>query len=307
MKRYPPFAPLVAFDAVARHRSFSRAGAELGLTQSAVSHRVRQLETWYGEALFRRTNPGVHLTTAGEALCRRVAGLLQELADLTPLGGTKPIRLAAGTALSTWWLARRLPYYAASNPAARVRLVPCDSAEALRTVAADLRILWVGEDDAAGRDDQRVLFRETVFPVCHPSLLPRGRPLAAPGQLAALPLLHKGDPEQQGMEWNWPSWIGAAGVPPRGCLHFDELGSALAAAAGRAGVALGRSLLVGDAIAEGRLARALPQRFDRRSSKVHVVQWQARRSKDRALRKLVDWLQVTAQRSITADVTAQAG
>ena len=77
MKRYPPFAPLVAFDAVARHTSFSRAGAELGLTQSAVSHRVRQLEAWYGEALFQRDNPGIRLTPAGEALRCRVADLLR--------------------------------------------------------------------------------------------------------------------------------------------------------------------------------------------------------------------------------------
>lgn len=304
MKRYPPFAPLVAFDAVARHRSFSRAGLELGLTQSAVSHRVRQLESWYGQKLFRRDNPGISLTAAGEGLQRRVAGLLQELASLAPSGRPRPIRLAVGAALAHWWLARRLPQFTSSHP---VQLLLCDNAEALRAADADLHILWVGEADAGAHEDQRVLFRESVFPVCHPKLLPQGRPLSAPTRLTSLPLLHKGDPAHQGMEWNWPSWIGAAGHPARGGLHFDELGAALAAAAGGAGVALGRSLLVGDAIAEGRLARALPRRYDRRSSKVHVVRWQGRRGNDRGVRALVDWLQLTAQRSVATNLDARAG
>ena len=57
-RRLPPFGPLIAFDSVARHRSFTRAAEELGVTQSAISHQVRRLEEFFGMQLLKRLNPG---------------------------------------------------------------------------------------------------------------------------------------------------------------------------------------------------------------------------------------------------------
>ena len=76
-RRLPPFAPLVAFDAVTRHGSFTRAAAELGVTQSAVSHQIRKLEDHFGVELLQRQNPGIEITPAGAQLSITVAFLRQ--------------------------------------------------------------------------------------------------------------------------------------------------------------------------------------------------------------------------------------
>jgi LysR family glycine cleavage system transcriptional activator len=72
----PPFAGLRAFEAVLRHGSMTLAGEELGLTQSAISHRIRVLESFFGVALLERLNPGLRATEAGERLARELAPLL---------------------------------------------------------------------------------------------------------------------------------------------------------------------------------------------------------------------------------------
>src|SRR5690242_11799260 len=110
MRRLPPLPELVAFEAVARLHSFTRAAAELSLTQSAVSHRVRRLESHVGTLLLRRLNPGIELTDAGRALLPRAAAALDALAEIGDrVGqGERRLRVCAGAALCTWWLAGRL-------------------------------------------------------------------------------------------------------------------------------------------------------------------------------------------------------
>src|SRR5204863_7012226 len=119
-RRLPPFASLVAFDAVARHRSFTRAAEELGVTQSAVSHQIRRLETFYGTPLLRRLNPGVELSAEGALLRAELASLLDSIAGLEPRlrrrTGRRTVRLGAGMGLAAWWLVRRLPSFQAAHP-----------------------------------------------------------------------------------------------------------------------------------------------------------------------------------------------
>src|SRR5688572_26237152 len=80
MRKLPPFPELVAFDAVARHLSFTKAARELCITQSAVSHRLRRIEKYFGTQLIKRLNPGIKLTTAGLALLPELATALDALA-----------------------------------------------------------------------------------------------------------------------------------------------------------------------------------------------------------------------------------
>src|SRR5262245_46101662 len=126
MRRLPPFAELVAFEAVARHLSFTRAAAELCLTQSAVSHRVRRLEEHLGTQLIRRLNPGLALTDAGAALLPELASVLDRLEALQGRRERR-LRVAAGSALCTWWLARRLPEFMSQRPGLSIELVPIEN------------------------------------------------------------------------------------------------------------------------------------------------------------------------------------
>lgn len=300
MRRLPPFAELVAFEAVARHLSFTRAAEELCLTQSAVSHRVRRLEQHMGGPLIRRLNPGLVLTEAGTAL---LPGLVAALDGLAQLGqpAERRLRVAAGSALCTWWLAGRLSGFMARRPGVSIELMPVEQAPAA-VPHADVRILWVAPGDEPRGPTQLPLFNEWVFPVCSPALLPGGRALRDAQALARLPLLHKAT---HGLgEWSWPVWLdrlGAlGGVAPSSELHFAEMGLVLAAAVDGAGVALSRSLLVHDALASGRLMVPLTGIEPMRSTKKHVARWPSAKSADPDIRVFVEWLQAEAAQTLAA-------
>jgi LysR family transcriptional regulator, glycine cleavage system transcriptional activator len=301
VRRLPPFAPLVAFDAVARHRSFTRAAEELGVTQSAVSHQIRRLETFYGVSLLRRLNPGVELSAEGTMLRAELAALLDTLAGLEPrlrrCADRRTVRFGAGTALAAWWLVRRLPSFQAAHPEINVEFEPIETGQdATRSV--DLRIVWTSLAEARPNSTQLPLFQERVVPVCAPRLLPGGRPLTRPADLLELPLIQKGiDPAG---EWSWEFWFKTLGLKQafsRGPVLRD-MGLCLTSAVEGGGVALGRSLLIADAVADGRLVEALVATPHVSSSKVHVARWRPELTDDRAVRTLVNWL--SRETSVTA-------
>lgn len=307
MRTLPPFDALVAFDTALRHRSMTRAAAELGMTQSAVSHRLRRLEAFVGTPLLNRSSDGLSATPAGAELAGGLGELLDGLADLrgrcralvTPSG----LRVAVGSALADYWLVRRLPRFTRAHPKLEVELGIVDNELQARAADADVQILWQPIETARSTSTQRLLFHEQVFPVCRPELLPDGRMLRDAKGLAGLPLVHKGPPggRGQGAEWSWPVWfarLGIEGRPPAG-LRFAALGTAIAAALEGAGVVMARSLLVHDALADGRLVRVLPTKWDMPSSKAHIVRWPAALSTDRRVRRFVDWL-IAEAKSTTA-------
>ena len=130
-RRLPPFGPLIAFDAVARHRSFTRAADELGVTQSAVSHQVRRLEDFLGVQLLKRLHPGVELSDDGARLQGELATLLDGIAGLEPSLRRRPgratLRLGAGSSLAAWWLVRRLRTFRALHSEIEIDFVPVES------------------------------------------------------------------------------------------------------------------------------------------------------------------------------------
>ena len=297
-RRLPPFGPLIAFDAVARHRSFTRAADELGVTQSAVSHQVRRLEDFLGVKLLNRLNPGVELSDDGARLRGELATLLDGIAGLEPSlrrrPGRQTLRLGAGSSLAAWWLVRRLRAFRALHPDIEIDFVPVES-EAVAEPSLDLRILWTTLAESRATSLQASLFRERVFPVCAPSILPRGRPLSDPAALLDLPLIQKGHAPSG--EWSWGLWfrkLGLRRAEPRG-LVLGDMGLCLTAAVEGAGVAIGRSLLVADAISDGRLVPALATAPDMLSTKVHIARWSPDLIGDRSTRVLVSWLAQAAE------------
>jgi LysR family transcriptional regulator, glycine cleavage system transcriptional activator len=298
-RRLPPFGPLIAFDAVARHRSFTRAAGELGVTQSAVSHQVRRLEDFLGMRLFNRLHPGVELSDDGAKLQGGLATLLDGIAGLEPSlrrrPGRQTLRVGAGSSLAAWWLVRRLRTFRALHSEIEIDFVPVES-EAVGEPSLDLRILWTTLAEARATSLQASLFRERVFPVCAPSLLPRGRPLSDPAALLDLPLIHKGHAPLG--EWSWANWFRKLGLERAepygrvsgGGLVLGDMGLCLTAAVEGAGVAIARSLLVADAISDGRLVPALATAPDVLSTKVHIARWSPDLIGDRNTQILVSWL-----------------
>ncbi|MGL4288570.1 MAG: LysR substrate-binding domain-containing protein [Phreatobacter sp.] len=304
MRTLPPFDALVAFDTTLRLRSMTLAAAELGVTQSAISHRLRRLEGFVGAPLLNRSGSGLDPTPTGAALSAGLTDLLDGLADLrarcrlavAPAG----LKVGVGAALADYWLVRRLPAFTAAHPGIAIELAIVESEPLARAPDVDVQVLWMPATTARAASTQRLLFQEQVFPVCHPRLLPEGRTLADPADLARLPLLHKGPANRPGgAEWSWPVWferLGIAGSPPAG-LRFGTIATAIAAALQGAGVVMARSLLVHDALAEGRLVRVLPATWDLPSSKAHIVRWPGALTGDRRVREFVAWLTAEADRT----------
>lgn len=305
MRSLPPFDALVAFDTALRLRSMTRAAAELGMTQSAVSHRLRRLEAYVGAPLLHRSSGGLGATPAGAALATGLADLLDGLADLRArcraVAAPSGLRVGVGAALADYWLVKRLPAFAAAGAGLEVELTIVESEADLRAADIDVHILWQPAATARSSSTQRLLFREQVFPVCVPGLLPGGRTLRDPGALATLPLLHKGTPGRgQGAEWSWPVWferLGIAGKPPAAALRFGNIHTAISAALQGAGVVMARSLLVHDALKDGRLVRVLPASWDMPSSKAHVVRWPAALAGDVRVSRFVAWVVAEAERT----------
>jgi LysR family transcriptional regulator, glycine cleavage system transcriptional activator len=302
MRPLPPFDGLVALDATLRHGSVTRAAEELGLTQSAVSHRLSKLEAFVGVPLLVRTPGGVAASPAGSAMATELGSLLDAIAALSTRGQAavpKPaLRIGVGAALAQHWLVPRLPAFTAAHPEIAVELIQFESEAGTRGQHLDLTIHWEWAERVRATSTQRVLMREKVFPVCHPSLLKDGRTLRDPRRLAAMPLLHKGRAgDDRGVEWSWSTWFDHLGLgrAPRALMRFDSIATTIAAALRGQGMILARTLLVADALAEGRLVRVLPGRWDMRSSKVQVVRWSGARSGEPRVRTFVRWAVACAE------------
>jgi LysR family transcriptional regulator, glycine cleavage system transcriptional activator len=303
VRRLPPLAELVAFEAVARRQSFTLAAQELGLTQSAISHRVRRLEQHFGTRLLRRLNPGLALTDAGVALLPELVAALDGLARL----GRKPdrlLRVAAASALCTWWLAGRLAGFVRQRPGVSIELVPIE-AGAASIPEVDVRILWVGAGEDRRGATQAPLFHEHVFPVCSPRLLNDGPSPRSPDALRSMTLLHKA--AHSTGEWSWQVWLDRFGIDLKahqaGELRFADMGLILSAAVEGSGIALARSLLVHAALKNGRLVVPFAGVEPMLSTKKHVARWRSSMAGDRDIETFVGWL--TAEAAQTLDEVDQ--
>lgn len=248
-RQLPPLTWLRAFEAAARHQSFTLAADELGLTQAAVSKQVRLLEQHLAEALFERRARSLVLTRVGADYLPKVHEALDRLAAATAevfglrRAGALTIRAPAGFAVN--WIAPRLPDFMAAHPGVDLRLVSSiwNEEGVAQPLHFDIRYglgAWPGF--VAWR-----LTNEAATPVCAPDLAAR---LSDPRDLLGQRLLHV-----MGYEEGWATWLAAAGVEGRGqhAAHFDTSLMALAVAAAGGGVALARRSMRGPDLESGRL------------------------------------------------------
>ena len=253
-RRLPPLNALRAFEAAARHLSFTQAAEELNVTQAAVSHQIRGLEDWLGFPLFRRLSRALVLTEAGQLLFPEV----REAMDILTTAVNRVQRQDSEGVLTVTtmdsfaqsWLVPRLGRFRQSHPDIDVRLVMADRMVDLAREGVDVAVRY-GRGSWPGLTVS-LLRTEELFPVCAPELLENGPPLKEPRDLAHFTLLH------DEMPVDWRDWLAAAGCDEvnaeRGPGYSHSNLVLLAARAGE-GVALGRSVMVADDLAAGRLVR----------------------------------------------------
>lgn len=260
MRHYdlPPLDQLEAFEAAARHLSFTKAADELALTQSAVSRQIAALESHYGLPLFRRLHRALRLTDDGQMLARLVGDLL---ARLHAVGGelkrgrrAKTVVVSTTPGFAGLWLIPRLATFTASRPDVDVRISAAYALVNLKRDGFDLAIRYQSEG-AAGTEARR-LFGDVVLPVCSPQLLDLpARPLQAPEDLRHHVLMYHDAGPGADLQ-DWPIWLRAMqleGLRPAGVLHFSQFDQLINAAIAGQGVALGRSPLLDQLLQERKL------------------------------------------------------
>jgi LysR family glycine cleavage system transcriptional activator len=261
--RPPPLQTLRAFEAAGRLLSMSLAAAELHVTAGAVSRHIRTLEEDLGVALFQRMTRRIALTENGTALhqvvSRALADLAREADRLRAQEGTKRLTISTGVSFASKWLAPRLHRLVTRLPDVDIHLEVTDVNVDLSDGRVDAAIRY-GEGSYPYTVSERIL-DETVTPVCSPEYRARSGGLDAPADLTRCALLHEQRLlHQDRMLPNWERWFAAAGITGvRGRGPTLSHGSLTIEAAIRGeGVALGRSVLVAEDIAAGRLVEPFP-------------------------------------------------
>ncbi|AQR72752.1 LysR family transcriptional regulator [Sphingomonas sp. LM7] len=245
-----PLNALRAFEASARHLSFTRAAIELCVTQAAISHQVKALETRLGVQLFRRLPRGLALTDEGIALQPTLAESFDRMAELVEgiANGeaTQLLSVAAVGSFATGWLLPRLPVFRTAHPRVDLRLFTNNNRVDLAGEGLDYAIRF---GDGAWHATQALpLIEAPLTPLCTPAM---ARALSEPGDLAGVPLLRSYRADE------WQRWFDAAGVAPpplRGPVFDSSLAMAEAAMQG-VGVALAPPSMLGRAIDGGSLVR----------------------------------------------------
>ena len=254
MLSLPSLNGLRAFEAAARHLSFTRAAAELNVTQTAISHQIRRLEEQLGIRLFERRTRELLLTREAAAYLPAVQGAFEELRQATARlqrparGGMLTVSTTAS--LAAKWLVTRVAAFQDANPGIEVRISTSSHLVDFVREEVDMAVRY-GRGSWPGLR-ATWLMAEDIFPVCSPALLQDGKPLRKPADLADHTLLHTTTSRE-----DWQLWLTAAGLPisiaARRGLSFDQSFMAVQAAVEGLGVALGRTRFVEADIAAGRL------------------------------------------------------
>lgn len=210
LSRQVPLNALRVFEAVSRLMSFTRAGEELGMTQTAVSYQVKQLEGVLGELLFRRLPRRIELTEAGERLMPKVSeafALLEEAMATARVAANEQLIINTTATFAAHWLARRIGNFQLGAPHIAVRLITDTTLMEFNRDPGDVAI----RAGRGGRGEWPGLVSHHVMdldfaPMLSPSLLEWVKPLDTPRDLLKCKLIDPGDP------W-WRRWFDAAGVP----------------------------------------------------------------------------------------------
>jgi DNA-binding transcriptional LysR family regulator len=253
----PALDLLIGFEAAARHLSFTKAGEELFLTQSAISRQIKELEASLGVALFQRRHRALVLTEAGQQFYAASAQVLTTMRAATERlraqTGKRSVSLTTTHSFAALWLIPRLAGFTRAHPGVDVRITAETRVQDLERDGLDIAIRH-GPASLAGRNAVR-LMGEKVFPVCSPQLLER-RPLDKPSELKNHVLLQYDDPEGRHPWLHWKTWLeveGIADLRPAGTLSFSGYEQIIPAALAGHGVALGRTPLVKDLVSSGEL------------------------------------------------------
>lgn len=292
--RLPALNALRAFEAAARHLSFTRAAEELNVTPGAISQQIRQLEEFAGAPLFRRTGRQVLLTDPGQAALPLLTNAFEMMSEavhhMRAPARRDRLMISSAPSFGAKWLAHRLEKFQQANPEAEVWISADIALTDFNNSDIDLAIRH-GKGAYEGLRSEK-LMSESVLPVCSPELLEGDHPLTKPEDLAGHVLLHDESPENDPSRPDWTQWLSARGVTDidatRGPRFTQSSLVVEAAAAGR-GIALAKRAIAAGDLERGRLIAP----FADGSSEIdfaYWVVWPKWRTPSKLARTFMAWL-----------------
>lgn len=289
MRKIPNFVLLRAFEAAARLQSFSLAAHELHLTPSAISHQVRELEAFFGRALFVRSHRRVDLTPEGRRLAESLGRVLDALESacgevrLAPSGQVLSVHCAPSFAVK--WLGPRLPDFMAAQPGITIRL--STGAEPMDLTTAREVDVAISYGQAVRRPGIEVtgLGPEDIVPLCSTRLRPRGSSWKA--LMAGATLI-----DSQLSDITWRDWFALNGLPlpERPRQSFDRGALSISAAVDGMGVALETTRFAERELARGDLVEVGRSVFQRIRREVHFLSVRSNERQRDKIARFRQWL-----------------
>jgi DNA-binding transcriptional LysR family regulator len=296
--RLPSLDLIRGFEAAARQMSFTRAAAELHVTQSAVSRQIKTLEDHLGVKLFTRLNRALRLTPEGETLYVTAQSVMRQIEEtarqLSTRGDERLLTVTTTISFAALWLVPRLAHFRKTGRDTDVRLAATNDTTNLERDRIDVAIRFM-EPNAAPKG-AIALTGEEVFPVCSPALL-IDRPLKKPADLARHVMLHYDDPAGQWPWLSWTQWLDAFNLrdlKPAGIARYSHYDQLIHAAIEGEGVALGRTPLIKRLLKSGALVAPFQNRISAtREYFIIVAPHAAARPQ---VQRFVKWLQQEVRR-----------
>lgn len=282
---------LPTFEAAARNESFTLAGEEIGLSQSAVSKQIMELEGRLGQSLFARAHKQISLTSAGLRLQRAYTSaalqIIDAIEEIIQERSRQQIVLSTSTARAAFMLLPHVAELRECFGGGEIFVLTSDPNGIDPTGHVDLAITF-GEPELAGFN-ARPLFSDIITPVCSPEFLEKNGPLESVSDLLNCELLYM---QQQDPTWGgWREWLRAF-LPqtPRNhqTMGFNNYYNAIQACVAGQGVALGWLRLLGDMLESGRLVAPMPQ-FLETEDKYHLA-WPSNRPPHFDIQGFEEWL-----------------
>ncbi len=256
----PPLNSLVAFEAAARHLSFTLAAQELNVTQGAISRQVRLLENYLGKTLFERTTRSIHLSPTASQYYETVRASLMQVAHATGeirhWQGAQQVTVATSSAMASLWLLPKVSEFQSNNEDIDLRIIAYDQVKDFSRLDCDLALYYCRTPP----QDMQVtpLFSEEVFPVCSPGYLSKYPELKTPEQLADCTWLWLEDPQRDWIGWTeWFQRLGLKSVEPRRRININSYSMLIQSALSGQGIALAWSNLVDNHLQTGALVRPI--------------------------------------------------
>lgn len=294
-KRLPPLNSLKAFESAARHLSFTKAAEELFVTQAAVSHQIKSLESYLSIKLFHRKNRTLLLTDEGQSYFQDLKEIFSHMHEATErlvaMGSKGALTIAAPPSFTSHWLVPRLHEFSVAHPNIDVRIKSIDLDDGFMDDTVDIAVYY-GRGKWQGLASTKLL-GEYITPMCSPSLLEQGSPLKSLKDLSKHRLLH--DNTRQ----SWKDWLANFSVK---CVNvnrgpiFSHTMLVLQAACNGQGIALSDKILAKPEIDSGRLV--CPFDEVKESSKSYYLVCQQMQAQQTKIQVFSEWILQQVQSSL---------